>query len=905
MHEIADQYQFSDYHNEGVRRIAGPLSLRRPQLESLNILARIADQLPLRKAEAAPDLGALLAEIRAQHPTCTDFEREFPSVCFSLATGVGKTRLMGACVEYLYAEKGVRNFFVLAPNLTIYEKLIADFSQRNSSKYVFAGFRPFAQHPPNIVTGENYEQAGTLFAETEVRINIFNVSKFNSETRAAAKGGEKGKPPRIKRMAEYLGESYWNYLMKLPDLVLLMDEAHRYHADKSKEAINELRPVLGIELTATPIDEKGNMFKNVVYEYSLGRALQEGHYVKAPAIATRRDFVAKGKTAEEIENTKLDDTISLHEDIRTELELYHRQSGERLVKPLALIAARNTDHARALYDRINSAQFCEGAYVGKVLQVDSTNTNDDEVARLLVGLEDTQNPIEIVIHVFKLKEGWDVNNLYTICPLNAANSHVLIEQTIGRGLRLPFGGRRTGIEKLDKLTIVAHDNFDSLLREAQNPDSVLNKIRLAEVYVDDIAEKQVVVQTPSRIEAEIAEEIAKIAASDAPNKENKLRGQEAKQLVIRNLPAQAFTDSVNRIEDLKLPEVKAKVLKKIEKELYEGQQNLFAADILEEAQAHYETFVDSFRAQTIEIPRMVLQTDAVIPVFHDFELDTSAFNYVKLKEEILRVDLTDKTTDIVEVRYTTLRQSPREMLMVVLNNKPEIDYETGALQTKLCDQALAALAASLPDARQLPDVVRQHRQPIADRIYQQMMAHFEVIQPGYQQPNVLPFTRIEAWNNAQLANDGQRHYTDESMPASQVRKYLFTGFKKAGHAAYKFDSHTERLFAWVLESDAAAQKWLRPAPQQFQLYYRHNSRLYEPDFVVETADCIYLVEVKALKDLENPDILEKATVARLYCQNATDFTAQHNGKPWRYALIPHDKVLKTNSLMGMLSQAVG
>jgi type III restriction enzyme len=77
--------------------------------------------------------------------------------------------------------------------------------------------------------------------------------------------------PRIKRLSEYLGQSYWQYLSELKDLVILMDEAHRYHADKSKEAINELKPVLGIELTATPIDEKGNQFRNVVYEYSLAK----------------------------------------------------------------------------------------------------------------------------------------------------------------------------------------------------------------------------------------------------------------------------------------------------------------------------------------------------------------------------------------------------------------------------------------------------------------------------------------------------------------------------------------------------------------------------------------------------------------------------------------------------------
>ncbi len=62
----------------------------------------------------------------------------FPSFCFALATGVGKTRLMGAFISYLHLAHGINNFFVLAPNLTIYNKLIADFTP-NTPKYVFSG----------------------------------------------------------------------------------------------------------------------------------------------------------------------------------------------------------------------------------------------------------------------------------------------------------------------------------------------------------------------------------------------------------------------------------------------------------------------------------------------------------------------------------------------------------------------------------------------------------------------------------------------------------------------------------------------------------------------------------------------------------------------------------------------
>lgn len=114
--------------------IKNRLSLRPPQADSLNILAELTDKLTLQKNG---DLAAALEKVKSAYATCTDFERNFPSLCFALATGVGKTRLMGAFIACLYLSKGIKNYFVLAPNITIYNKLIEDFSNPNCPKYVF------------------------------------------------------------------------------------------------------------------------------------------------------------------------------------------------------------------------------------------------------------------------------------------------------------------------------------------------------------------------------------------------------------------------------------------------------------------------------------------------------------------------------------------------------------------------------------------------------------------------------------------------------------------------------------------------------------------------------------------------------------------------------------------------
>ena len=448
--------------NQLVNNIANRLSLRDPQRRSLEILDRVCQILPINRQS---NIETSLVNVNQEFTKVTDFEREFPSLCFALATGVGKTRLMGAFISYLHLAYGIKNFFVLAPNLTIYNKLITDFTP-NKPKYVFTGISEFAINSPIIITGENYETNARTILDPQItcKINIFNISKINSEVRG-------GKTPKIKRLSEYIGESYFDYLSQLKDLVILMDESHRYRASAGIRAINELKPLMGLELTATPSIEtskKPVYFQNVIYEYSLGKAITDG-FVKDPAVVTRKDFNPASLSPAAIEQIKLEDGIYLHENIKAELKIYALQTGKPIVKPFMLVIARDTTHATQLLEMIKSDEFAAGFYKDKVIQVDSSKTGaqEDEMVERLLKVEHPDEPTEIVIHVNMLKEGWDVTNLYTIVPLRAANSEILIKQSIGRGLRLPYG-KRTGITIVDRLNIVAHDKFQEIVEQAKH-----------------------------------------------------------------------------------------------------------------------------------------------------------------------------------------------------------------------------------------------------------------------------------------------------------------------------------------------------------------------------------------------------------------------------------------------------
>jgi type III restriction enzyme len=385
-----------------VSAIAGRLSLRPPQTESLTKLASAIEASPamLHPNRDAAEVAAILVTLKAQFPTLQDFERDFPSLCFALATGVGKTRLMGAFISYLYAAHGIKHFFVLAPNLTIYDKLIADFTP-NTPKYVFRGIADFAAYPPEIITGDNYEERAQALHDllSPVTINIFNIAKISSEVRG-------GKAPRIKRLSEYIGQSYFDYLAALPDLVLLMDESHRYRASAGVRAINELRPLMGLELTATPFVESTRglvPFKNVVMDYPLARAMEDG-FVKEPAVVTQRNFDARNMPPDEVERVKLQDGVRLHEATKVELKTYACSNGVKEVKPFMLVIARDTTHAGALLALVQSDAFFGGRYAHKVIQVDSSKSgaDEEEMIRRLLAVESVSEPTEIVIHVIML-----------------------------------------------------------------------------------------------------------------------------------------------------------------------------------------------------------------------------------------------------------------------------------------------------------------------------------------------------------------------------------------------------------------------------------------------------------------------------------------------------------------------
>ena len=866
--------------------ISGVMSLRKPQTASLKILEDILNSVTLRKGM---NLCGALGAVHAMYPVCTDFEREFMSLTFALATGVGKTRLMGAFIAYLYTQIGVRNFFVVAPNTTIYEKLKRDLSDSNNPKYVFHGLGCFST-VPQIITDDDYKSKQISAFESDIRIFVYNIDKFNKEDAS------------MRRLNEVIGDSFYRYLTSLPDLVLIMDESHHYRAERGASALNELHPLLGLELTATPLAMKGNKqvpFKNVVYEYPLSKAIEDG-YTRTPFAVTRSDIDFYNFGDEQLDKMMLLDGIACHENTKRKLEVYAANHGKSIVKPFMLVVCKDTDHAAWVEQYIRSDEFRDGAYRNKTIIIHSKQKGSETEAntRLLLGVENPENPVEIVIHVNMLKEGWDVNNLYTIVPLRTAASKILREQMVGRGLRLPYG-ERTGDRDVDAVMLTAHDKFNDILVEAQRGDSIFkagNVIKAEEIKPEEIVYTQLTINIEPDVELEKAYVHTQIEKTDATD----ALIIEAAELIktevaehIQHTPAHTVTpEQVQQIAET----IKQKVSedKDLGQTFIENETPL-AAWILYKTEETHRAAVSKF----IPIPRIKV-TDVGVEeyMFVDFNLDMAEFTHVPIKNELLIQNLEDMQDrqriygDVINFEG----YKPQKVILEQLRQKPEIDYEKcSALLFKLITQVCNHYEVQY-GVNGMQNIIMIYKRDIGNKIYKQMLQHF-YCENGFLQEEVVG---IKNYNLQQSYSYSERVNLFSNF-TENIQSVLFEGIKNGVFSEAKFDSKPELVLARVLETDTDVQNWLRPAPHEFNITYNHG-HLYEPDFVVETEDAIYLVEVKGEDKLNDPDVIAKKKRGIQYCEIATRWGKANGYKEWRYLFIPSKQVMLNSSFMQLTKQ---
>ncbi len=651
-------------------------------------------------------------------------------------------------------------------------------------------------------------------------------------------------------------------------------------------------------------------------DYPLAQALEDG-FVKDPAVVTQRNFDASRMPPEEVERVKLQDGVRMHEATKVELQTYARSNGVKEVKPFMLVIARDTTHAGQLLAHLQSDGFFSGRYSNKVIQVDSSKTGaeEEEMVRRLLAVESVDEPTEIVIHVNMLKEGWDVTNLYTIVPLRAANARTLVEQSIGRGLRLPYG-KRTGVAAVDRLNIIAHDRFQEIIDDANRADS---PIRLKQVILEapdagDGGAPQSVSVRPNWEDAlgdgaaqatgaafsqpTGAPAIVVLFTTEPERHAAKLAMEAAASYELR--PQDAPTRQA-----LLTPEVQASIAEAVKAKLPPQQASLLTgadaapevdlADVVRRA-------MDVLASQTIDIPRIaVVPKGEVTSGFRQFNLDVSGL-HLQPKDRSL-VGQTLRTHE----QFTLSAQSGRaerrleDYIVHALIDFDDIDYGVHAgLLYDFASQVVAHLRTYLSNEAEVRNVLDLDRKLIAANIHAQMMVHFYETATEYAVEVRRGFTALKAPTYTLAAGQAVRDYRNTVDEPSRIKQMLFGNFARCLFPVQKFDSDTERRFAVILERDA--DKWFKPAKGQFQVFYKLGAEHpeYVPDFVAETPQLLLLCETKARNELAAEDVKAKAEAGSIWCRHASEYAAKIGAKPWKYLLIPHEQVTEDKRLVDFL-----
>jgi type III restriction enzyme len=391
---------------------------------------------------------------------------EFARYCLKMATGSGKTKVISLAIAWQYLNSVVegkadfaRTFLVLAPNVIVYERLRAD----------FAGGRIFRADPvipPEFKLywdlecylrgeGERAASSGALYLTNIQQLHDRAVDDGEPEPMTGVLGP---KPPISAE--ESIG--FRDRIVARGGTCLVVnDEAHHTHDEKLKwnEIIRMLHErltegeggIAELDVTATPRYGKGGeLFTWTVFDYPLKQAIIDG-IVKRPmkgvAVGIRE---AQSDIASTRYKTYLTAGVERWREYRDQLAPMGK-------KPVLFVMMNETDDADDVAEFLRTKYPTE--FAGDQLLVIHTNRSGDiarageeEARRAAREVDLDTSPVNAIVSVLMLREGWDVQNVTVIVGLRpySAKANILPEQTLGRGLRLMFRGEGSGyVERVD------------------------------------------------------------------------------------------------------------------------------------------------------------------------------------------------------------------------------------------------------------------------------------------------------------------------------------------------------------------------------------------------------------------------------------------------------------------------
>lgn len=794
-----------DLHEDIVEEVAARLDLREPNREAVQ---------------------TLVAEISQYY----DVDGKLPpfEAVIDSATGVGKTYVLAGAMEMLAAAHKVRDFVIVTPGRTILGKTVDNFTPGHPKSLL--GPMSFE---PVVITADNFNTPAMRSAmdnHDRIKIYLFTVqSLIRPESKQARK---------VHKFQEGLGGEFYAHLQHASQLVVFADEHHCYYGPAFSKAIRDLQPWVLVGLTATP--DRKTPTEQIIFRYPLSAAIAD-RLVKTPVIVGRKDDRSDPLT-------KLTDGVALLRAKAQAVVSYTQAAGLHPVNPVMLVVAKDTAEADEYGAILRSEEFYGGDYASAVLVVHSKSP--DEALTALAGIEDPASPVRIVISVGMLKEGWDVRNVYVIASMRASVSAVLTEQTLGRGMRLPFGAY-TGIELLDTLEVVAHERYEDLLKKA----GVLN-----EAFVD--YRTRAILRINAQGEQVVVTETVKTTAPPLLPTDSPQPGPTA--------PIDGPALVVTPVEERKAKaEAAALTLR---------QPITRRSDV-----------------PTIHVP--VLRMSAVAAPFSLADItDTDAF--FTLGTSLAADPETELSRTLISARVETGPDGIRHTVTVTRAAADRVRSAPGLfpledLRAQLAEMVLAspAVPARKEQRVALAPLLDVFFRGLGSRAVEVLSAHLDragarlVRLVETEQRRVMPQPRYD--EVIQLKIFAPPRATDKTVSLDRFgtfsRSVAYNGWKRSLYAIEWFDSRPERDVANALDSSDQVTCWIRLHTGEFPILWTSGGREYNPDFLVIEADRTHwVVEVKADKDLASVDVQGKRRAAKRWANHVT--AAQEVEPTWRYLL---------------------
>jgi type III restriction enzyme len=598
-----------------------------------------------------------------------------------------------------------------------------------------------------------------------------------------------------------------------------------------------LNPWALVGLTATP--DKKTPKDQIIFVYPLAAAVAD-KLVKTPVIVGRKDDRTDPLT-------KLNDGITLLRAKTDAVDAYVTATGARPLNPVMLVVAKSIEDANEYGEILRSPDFFGGAYADSVLVVHSKES--DEALAALDTLEDPDSPVRVVISVGMLKEGWDVRNVYVIASMRSSVSEILTEQTLGRGMRLPFGAY-TGIELLDTLEVVAHERYQDLLKKAGVLNEAFVDYRTRATLRTNAQGQQVVVTetvqsaAPPILGTELSPPPAPIDDEPSPvvttveERATQVQGAAAKlkQPIARRVDAPPIVIPLLRMSAVRSSFTLADITE---------------TDAFRKLGASLAADPEGELSRTVVSARVVAGPDGVkrtVTITSD-AADRLRSAPTLPPEEDLRVSLGDM---VLASPAVPARKDQRAAL------SPLLDAFFEGLGPKVTELLSANLDRA--GARFIRLVEQEQRRFMASPTFDEVVELQE-------------FNPVRA--------------TDRDMSGDRFGAFSRTAaygeWKRSLFPIEWFDSRPERTVANLVDADEHVTCWVRLHTGELPILWNSAGREYNPDFIViENDGTHWIVEVKMNKDMTSADVLGKREAAKRWANYVT--ADERVGVTWRYLL---------------------